>query len=58
MPGVLGNVDLHHGEYSYNPPWSIIEVYGCAPTPAIHAAVAEHGARIATGFADHFETQR
>src|SRR4051794_31871527 len=32
----LATIDLHHGEYSQNPPYSAIEVIGCAPTAAIH----------------------
>jgi hypothetical protein len=39
----LATIDLHHGEYSQDPPYSAIEVIGCAPTAAIHAKLAEFG---------------
>lgn len=26
--GILSSIDLHHGEYSHNPPYSILEVIG------------------------------
>jgi hypothetical protein len=26
--GILDNVDLHHGEFSHNPAWNVLEVYG------------------------------
>jgi hypothetical protein len=25
--GVLGDVDLHHGEYSHTPPWDTLEIW-------------------------------
>lgn len=28
-------VDLHHGEYSQNPPWNTLEVYGAGPSPQL-----------------------
>ena len=41
--GVLGDVDLHHGEYSHTPPWGAVEVCGVPPTPALRAALAQFG---------------
>jgi hypothetical protein len=39
---VLGEIELHHGEYSHDPPWSILEVYGTGPTPVAEAALHEY----------------
>src|SRR3954447_23549982 len=36
--GMIATIDLHHGEFSQDPPYSAIEVIGCAPTAAIHAS--------------------
>jgi len=36
-------VDLHHGEYSHDPAWSVIEVYGSKPTAALRQALQEYG---------------
>lgn len=41
--GILETVDLHHGEHSSWPPWSILEVYGASATPGVRAALAEFG---------------
>jgi hypothetical protein len=43
LVGVLADVDLHHGEYSHSPPWSVLEVYGALPTPAVRAALGKFG---------------
>jgi hypothetical protein len=56
--GVLESVDLHHGEYSHDPPWSVLEVLGCAPTAAVEVAAAEYGARVEPGPPAHFEIVR
>lgn len=39
----LTDVDLHHGEYSHDPAWSVIEVYGSKPTAALRQALQEFG---------------
>jgi hypothetical protein len=41
--GVLPALDLHHNEYSHDPPWSIIDVYGTTLTPKLEAALREFG---------------
>jgi hypothetical protein len=41
--GILAAIDLHHGEYSADPPYSEIEVIGCAPTTKLAEAVEEFG---------------
>jgi len=58
LVNIIGTVDLHHGEYSHEPPWSVIEVIGCEPTPRIRSAFAEFGAEIAGVHPDRFEARR
>ena len=40
--GVLGTVDLH-GQFSHDPPYSVIEVFGVTVTPALRATPGELG---------------
>ena len=40
---VVGDVDLHHGSYSHDPPWETLEVYGCAASPQVRRALQEFG---------------
>jgi hypothetical protein len=51
---IIGIVNEHHGEFSHGPPWSILEVYGVSPTPAIKSKFSEYGKgsfrEIGTGF--------
>jgi hypothetical protein len=35
---ILDTIDLHHGEYSADPPYSVVEVYGSPLTEAIERA--------------------
>ena len=39
----LPTIDLHHGAYSHSPPWSVLEVYGAPPSPALRAVLGEYG---------------
>src|SRR5437016_14169631 len=32
---IIKNIDLHHGHYSHDPPFSVMEVYGVDPTPRL-----------------------
>lgn len=41
--GVIDNVDLHHGQYSHVPAWSVLEVYGVKPLAMIKAKLEEYG---------------
>ncbi len=43
---IIDSVDLHHGKYSHSPPWSTIEVFGCAASPRVRVAFAEYGAEL------------
>jgi hypothetical protein len=42
---ILGAVDEHHGEYSHDPPLSIIEVVGLEPTAAVRDELDSYGFR-------------
>ena len=52
--GIIDTVDLHHGEFSHVPPWSVVEVYGTKLTPAIKSKLTLFGEgsfeEIETGF--------
>lgn len=39
----LETIDLHHGSYSADPPYTILEVYGVALSRPIEAALTEFG---------------
>jgi len=41
--GQLDTIDLHHGEYSASPPYTVIEVMGCPPSDRVRAALGEFG---------------
>jgi hypothetical protein len=41
--GELGTIDLHHGDYSSDPPYTILEVLGAQLTEAVKAALIEFG---------------
>lgn len=39
----LDTIDLHHGSYSANPPYTVIEVIGTAISERVRASLAEFG---------------
>lgn len=41
---ILETVDAHHGEWSHEPPWSEIEVFGSSLSPRLREAFEEFGA--------------
>ena len=43
VASILETVDLHNGEYSHTPPWSVLEVFGANPTPQLVDALAGFG---------------
>lgn len=47
----LGTIDLHHGEYSHNPPWSVLNVVGVPWSDRIARELAE------CGFTHHTDTE-
>ena len=50
----LGTIELHHGEYSANPPYTVIEIIGCTPSDRVRAALAERGFRVDSPTANGF----
>ena len=40
---ILPQVDLHHGEYSQSPPYSVVDVFGARLTPELRDVFAEYG---------------
>lgn len=58
LAGVVPTVDLHHGEYSQNPPYVGIEVFGARPTPEVRQVLREFGMGIITERPDGFLATR
>ncbi|MBE7158417.1 MAG: hypothetical protein INR62_08290 [Rhodospirillales bacterium] len=56
--GELGTVDLHHGEYSAQPPYSLLEVVGCPPSEEVRSALTEFGFSIIASSPEGFSAQR
>jgi hypothetical protein len=50
----LGPIDLHHGDYSANPPYSILEVVGCTASPKVRDALARFGFQVEESSASGF----
>ncbi len=40
--GILGTIQLHHGEYSQSPPYSELRVIGTALTPRLRSELSEY----------------
>jgi hypothetical protein len=40
---IIGTVVEHHGEYSHNPPVSVLQIIGAKPTEPLRDALAEYG---------------
>ena len=41
--GELETIDLHHGVFSHDPAWTILEVLGSPLTVAVEAALSQYG---------------
>ncbi len=54
----LGPIDLHHGDYSADPPYSILEVVGCAASPKVRDAMAKFGFEVEESSANGFRAIR
>jgi hypothetical protein len=50
----LDTIDLHHGEYSAAPPYSVLEVIGCEPSDGVAAALHGLGFRVDTSTREGF----
>jgi hypothetical protein len=42
----LGTIDLHHGQHSASPPYSVLEVIGCGASQEIRTALDEIGFKV------------
>jgi hypothetical protein len=40
---ILDEVEVHHGDYSHDPPLSVIEVIGLEPTEAVRDELSSYG---------------
>jgi hypothetical protein len=40
---ILSDVELHHGEYSHDPPLNALEIHGATLTATLRAALADLG---------------
>jgi hypothetical protein len=47
----ISDIDLHHGNFSHNPPWSILNVIGVCWSQRIAEELAQFG------FTQHVETK-
>src|SRR5262245_45076505 len=56
--GMLEEIELHHGEYSHNPPVSVLEVFGSKPTHEARAALGEYGYLDVVETVDGFRAKR
>lgn len=55
---MLNAVDEHHGEWSHEPPWTSVHVYGIQASDAIVHALAAYGATDIQHKCDHFVATR
>ncbi len=55
---LIETVDLHHGAFKHDPPWSFIEVHGVKPTPEISKALEELGVTNVKDLPDGFLAER
>ncbi len=50
--GLLDTIETHHGEYSADPPYSVLEFIGCTDSERLCSALAEFGFRVETSSSD------
>jgi hypothetical protein len=56
--GNLGTIDLHHGFYSADPPYTVLDVVGARLTARIEAALTDWGFDLFSATADGFRAIR
>lgn len=54
----LETIDLHHGWYSANPAWTVMEVWGVELLPNVEAALREYGCDEFTALDGRFRATR
>ncbi|HWW83709.1 MAG TPA: hypothetical protein VNZ26_08920 [Vicinamibacterales bacterium] len=52
--GVLSDIDLHHGQYSHVPPYSVVEVFGSSLTEKLRTAFNGYGFAVFSEHPDGF----
>jgi hypothetical protein len=50
--GLLDTIETHHGEYSADPPYSVIEFIGCTDSERLRSGLAEFGFRVEASRSD------
>jgi hypothetical protein len=50
----LAPIDLHHGKYSADPPYSVLVVIGCAASERVRHALAEFGFKVTSASSNGF----
>lgn len=40
---ILDTVHLHHGQYSADPPYTVVEILGASPTEKVRSELGKHG---------------
>ena len=55
---ILETVDEHHGEYSADPPYSLLDVIGCSPSEHVRSALAELEFAVTEQTSDGFRAAR
>lgn len=56
--GILPAIDLHHGEFSQEPPYQVVEVFGCLLTDALRSRFGEFGFNEFSPTSDGFIARR
>jgi len=56
--GLLPTIDLHHGEYSQDPPYSAMQVFGVTATRQIREALEEYNLVVANETPHEFSATR
>jgi hypothetical protein len=55
---ILGTVDEHHGPYSSEPPYSLLEVTGCAPSERVIEVLRDRGFTVTTSTSEGFNASK
>jgi hypothetical protein len=55
---LLETIDLHHGEYRHDPPWTALRIYGLDATSTVREALAQFGVDTFTEFDGGFCARR
>ena len=58
LMSLLVTIDMHHGEFSHDPPWQFMEVHGATVTDSIKEAFAPYEATTFQPTADGFLVTR